>query len=218
MKSLVYIVIALEMNLLMPSFEIASQLEKLGFEKHIKSNEIAVLNSDEKLAALKYQEYYEEAIMFIKDHEGFAKGEKYICPAGYPTIGYGHMIKKGESFPDKISQLEADRLLRKDFNKAIAAVERLTNLEGGQKIAIAHFIFAKGVGRFIRSDLKVIVEQGLPIDQEIQKWCYYTKPNGKRVKSTYSCKIRQWELGMYNRDRVELPLTMGQRIVKEIRM
>ncbi len=157
-----------------------------------------------------WNQYYEEAIAEIKKHEGFANGEPYSCPAGHKTIGYGHVILKTDSFPAQITKQEADRLLRKDFNKAMRAAERLTDLTGNKKIAVAHFIFAKGVGRFMRSNLRQLVNNNKPIDNEILKWCYYTKPNGTKVKSEYSYRIRVWELDMYTRN--DAPLNFVQQI------
>ncbi len=120
------------------------------------------------------------------------------------------MVLKTDSFPAQITQQEADRLLRKDFNKAIRAAERLTDLTGNKKIAVAHFIFAKGVGRFMRSNLRQMVNNHQPIDNEILKWCYYTKPNGTKVKSEYSYRIRVWELEMYKRN--DAPLNLVQQV------
>lgn len=142
--------------------------------------------------------YYEATIQYIKEHEGFNNGYAYHCAAGYKTIGYGHVIKEGEVFPDRITEEQADELLRKDFETALKLVEANTDLEGNQKLAIAHFIFAKGIGNFLRSTLKKCIDNGEPIDEEILKWCYYTKPDGTKVKSEYSYNIRLWELEMYN--------------------
>ncbi len=142
---------------------------------------------------------YEEAIKFIKDHEGFAGGKIYIDPAGIKTIGYGHVIMKTDTFTSSITKQQADVLLRKDFEKALKAVERETDLVGYKKIAIAHFIYAKGIGNFVRSKLRNLVLENKPVDEEIKKWCYYRNRSGKPVKSKYSYNIRLWEIEMYNR-------------------
>ena len=142
---------------------------------------------------------YELTILFIKEHEGFNKGYSYNCPAGHRTIGYGHIVKKGEVFPYRISQEEAEELLRKDFNAAIQLCEKYTDLTGTKKLAIAHFIYAKGIGNFLRSGLKRSIENDKPIEKEILKWCVFYKPDGTKVRSKYSYKIRQWELEMYNK-------------------
>ena len=53
-------------------------------------------------------------IALIKKFENF-KGIEYLCSSGFPTIGYGHRILKGESFKF-ITEPEAIKLLRNDLN------------------------------------------------------------------------------------------------------
>jgi GH24 family phage-related lysozyme (muramidase) len=38
----------------------------------------------------------QDGIDLIKRFEGFGS-KVYICPAGYPTIGYGHLVRQNES-------------------------------------------------------------------------------------------------------------------------
>ncbi len=144
-----------------------------------------------------WNENYELTIEYIKQHEGFAGGKPYICPGGYNTIGYGHLIKETESFTT-LSKQQADSLLRSDFNKAIKLVEQYTDLRGAKKLAIAHFVFTRGIGTFLKSPLNELVKNNKKIDDEIVKWCYYRNRNGKRIKSTHALNIRKWELKMYN--------------------
>src|SRR5258708_14442641 len=49
-----------------------------------------------------------EVIRFVKGEEGLVL-VPYLCPAGYPTIGYGHRIPS-LAHP-QISEAEADQLL-----------------------------------------------------------------------------------------------------------
>jgi len=144
---------------------------------------------------------YEKTIAFIKKHEGFAGGKPYYCVAGYKTIGYGHVIKEKENFGDKITKKQADILLRKDFNKCINLAKKHSNgLSENQLLAIAHFIYAKGIGNYLKSELKKKVDNKENPDDEFLKWCKYhsKKHNGKIIKSKYSLKIRQWEIQMFN--------------------
>lgn len=143
---------------------------------------------------------YEATILFIKQHEGFAGGKAYYCAAGYKTIGYGHVVKKNEHFNnDRISLADADKLVRKDFNKALEMAEQHTGLKGNKLLAVAHFIFAKGIGNFLKSTLRVKIANNEPVDQEFLKWCSYKKPSGEKVKSAYSLNIRKWEVEMFNK-------------------
>ncbi len=170
-----------------------SKLETISTKQEVKQAE------KNYISKYQFDKGYEEAIEFIKKHEGFAEGKVYFDASGIKTIGYGHRIKKGEVFPKKISQKEAENILRKDFDKAVWYAEKETNTEGYKKIVIAHFIYAKGIGNFLRSTFKKKVFSGESIDEELKKWCYYRGANGKPVRSEYIYKIRLWEIEMYNR-------------------
>ena len=63
----------------------------------------------------------------IKKFEGFSP-TVYICPAGHKTIGYGHMVKKGEKFSKGIDEFEAQQLLQQDVEIAEQAVLRLISV------------------------------------------------------------------------------------------
>ncbi|MBI5523377.1 MAG: lysozyme [Desulfarculus sp.] len=63
----------------------------------------------------------------IKRHESW-RDRQYLCPAGKPTIGWGHVIQPGERFQEPISQAQGLALLAKDVESAAAAVERLVKV------------------------------------------------------------------------------------------
>ena len=152
------------------------------------------------LSEYRFEKGYEEAIKYIKDHEGFANGKMYKCVAGYSTIGYGHVVLPEDTFLSQtISRKTADRLVREDFDKAVRAAERETNVTDYKKIAVAHFIFAKGIGNFNRSNFKKLILADKPVDDELKRWCKYKNTKGLYVRSEYSYKIRLWEIEMYNR-------------------
>lgn len=115
--------------------------------------------------------YKDSVINFIKNNEKF-RNKTYICAGGYPTIGYGHKIIKGEKFKT-ITEPEADALLRSDFEKAIkyAGVQNNQN----KQLAIAHFIFSLGIGNYQKSGLKKKVDNNEYIGNELIKWCYFNK-------------------------------------------
>jgi GH24 family phage-related lysozyme (muramidase) len=143
---------------------------------------------------------YEEAIKFIKKTEGFAGGAIYADVCGINTIGYGHVVMPTDTFKGPISEQIADLLVRQDFEKAIRAVETETNLIGYKKIAMAHFIFTRGVGNFSKSDLKKKIINNEDIRDELTKWCFYRSIKGELVRSEHAYNIRLWELDMYNRE------------------
>jgi GH24 family phage-related lysozyme (muramidase) len=159
-------------------------------------------NHSEKryISKYKFEKGYKEAINFIKKHEGFAGGKAYYDAAGIKTIGYGHVIRAGEKFPERITKKQAEDLLKKDFDKAVRAAERETNVKGYKKIVVAHFIYAKGIGNFLKSTFRKKVLNNEPVGEELKKWCYYRNSDGKPVRSEYIYKIRLWEIEMYNRE------------------
>lgn len=89
----------------------------------------------------------QEGLGLIKRFEGFSS-TVYICPAGYPTIGYGHLVRDNEKF-ETISQEAAEALLRIDVESAEHAVLRLIDipLTDGQFDALVSFTFNLGCSR-----------------------------------------------------------------------
>lgn len=95
-----------------------------------------------------------EAIDLAKEFEGF-KDKPYKCPAGYWTVGYGHLCNK--DFPE-LSENDAHRILIKDLNIAMDAVLKYCpNLAsfGEKKLAaIIDFTFNLGAERLKDSTLR----------------------------------------------------------------
>jgi len=116
----------------------------------------------------------QEGLDLIKRFEGFSS-TVYICPAGYPTIGYGHLVRSGESF-NEISETEAEELLRKDVESAERAVLRLVNvpLTDGQFDALVSFTFNLGSGAFQRSTLrrKVNHQAHAEVPEQLMRWVW----------------------------------------------
>ena len=164
-------------------------------EKHAKEYSKLRFENNEKY---EWEQNYQKTLNFIKKHEGFNKGATYIDLGGHATIGYGHVVLPNETFADTITEFQADSILRRDFGKAIKGVERLTDLEGNKKLAIAHFIYAKGIGAFSRSTLLEKIKADEKVDDEILRWCHYRNKRGKLIRSEYSYKTRKWELALFH--------------------
>lgn len=119
----------------------------------------------------------DEGLSIIKRFEGFSP-TIYICPAGYPTIGYGHVVLPGERhrFNSSITQTAAAELLRRDVRMAESAVVRLITspLADGQFDALVSFTFNLGAGALQRSSLRKKVNRGehgdVPV--ELKKWVW----------------------------------------------
>lgn len=90
----------------------------------------------------------------VKRSEGYS-ATPYTCPAGHPTIGYGHRIRAGEVFGEPLSPAQAEDLLRADLAEAAAAVERLVAvpLNDDQFAALVDFAYNLGAGNLQKSTL-----------------------------------------------------------------
>lgn len=86
----------------------------------------------------------EKGLQIIKDSETL-KLERYICPGGYPTIGWGHRIRPGEQYTI-ITEAQAEELLRNDIAQAERAVSDLVTvpLTENQFSALVSFVFNVG--------------------------------------------------------------------------
>ncbi len=96
----------------------------------------------------------EAGLELIKRSEGF-RSAVYRDAAGVPTIGYGHRILRGESYPGGIDEAQGDRLLAADVQLAEEAVERLVKvpLTQGQFDVLVDFCFNLGTARLAASTL-----------------------------------------------------------------
>lgn len=136
----------------------------------------------------------EIGLALIKAFEGF-RAFVYLCSAKVRTIGYGHALLKGESFPNGITEEEGEELLKKDVNKAERAVIRLTNvpLEDNQFDALVSFVFNLGAGAYQRSTLRMKINRGEYEDaaDEFLKW---VRAGGKVVKGLVKRRQAEREL------------------------
>lgn len=90
----------------------------------------------------------------IKLHEDF-RAYPYKDLGGNWTIGYGHLIKTGESFQHDLSIEDADKLLFKDAQIAVSDVNHLVKipLTQNQFNALVSFAFNLGGGALAGSTL-----------------------------------------------------------------
>lgn len=120
----------------------------------------------------------------IKKHEGFV-GTVYKDQAGKPTIGYGHLIKPGESFTT-ISEPEAVALLAQDVSIAVDAVSQLVTVPLSQHEfdALVSFTFNLGEGALASSTLlrKLNASDRAGATAEFVKW-NNVRQNGVLVPS-----------------------------------
>ena len=120
-------------------------------------------------------------IDLIKAFEGFSP-IIYLCPANIRTIGYGHVVQKGETFT-RITRDEADVLLKKDLYQAERSVMRLIRvfLTDNMFDALASWTFNLGSGALQRSTLRARLNRGEydEVPGEIRKWVF---AGGRRLQ------------------------------------
>ena len=124
------------------------------------------------------------AIELAKRFEGFERKVKrgteitaipYICPAGYWTIGYGHLC---DAKHPPITEAEAEGYLATDLITALTATLRycpvLATEPQGRLAAIADFTFNLGAGRLQTSTLRRRVNQRdwAAAATELRRWVY----------------------------------------------
>jgi lysozyme len=98
-----------------------------------------------------------KAVALIKKSEG-VEYTAYLCPAGVPTIGYGHtrtVTKADVKAKKTISQAEADRLLTADlagFERDVSKLLKVA-LNDDQFGALVSFAYNLGAGALASSTL-----------------------------------------------------------------
>ncbi len=139
----------------------------------------------------------QKGVELIKHFENFSP-LIYVCPAGYKTIGYGHVVRETEidNFKKPISEDEALKILEADILSACRSVLRLINvpLTDGQFDALASFTFNLGGGALQRSTLrrKVNREEHEDVPAEFMKWVW---ASGKKLKGLV--RRRNYEIQLY---------------------
>ena len=78
--------------------------------------------------------------------------QTYKDTLGVPTIGWGHALKPNESYPNGITQVQADAFLLADlevaYKDALKLVPSLDNLDDVRKAVIIDMSYNMGLSRF----------------------------------------------------------------------
>lgn len=119
-----------------------------------------------------------QGIELVKQFEGFAP-TAYICPAGKKTVGFGHVVRPGESIATPITQAQATGLLISDLAIAERAVESavIVPLSQEQFDALVSLTFNIGAGAFAKSTLVKRLNEGKYHDAAAQfdRWVHAGK-------------------------------------------
>jgi len=123
----------------------------------------------------------EAGLDLVRKSEGL-RLEKYQDVAGKWTIGYGHLIKKGEAFDGPITEQRATELLEQDLQIARSAVDELVSvsLNENQYSALVDFVYNVGKNNFAASTLLKRLNSGkyATTANEFVKWVY---AGGRRI-------------------------------------
>ncbi|MDQ2103862.1 lysozyme [Azospirillum isscasi] len=139
----------------------------------------------------------QEAVNLVKHFEGLYLNA-YLCPAGVPTIGYGHTagVKMGQT----ITSAQADDFLASDLASAAAQVDKLVTvaLNPQQRGALASFVFNLGAGSLQQSTLLRLLNQGdfEGAAGQFGRWVYATV-NGVKTQLPGLVKRRAAEADLF---------------------
>tara|TARA_R110000868_G_scaffold397613_1_gene670345 strand:+ start:342 stop:797 length:456 start_codon:yes stop_codon:yes gene_type:complete len=108
----------------------------------------------------------EVGINLIKHFEGIHE-KPYKCPAGYWTVGCGHLISRNAVLPNSwnrtLTPLEIDELLGQDllrFEVGLSSMLPNVLLTQNQFDALVSFCFNLGMGTFQRSTVRSALLRG----------------------------------------------------------
>ncbi|MGI4871217.1 MAG: lysozyme [Janthinobacterium lividum] len=126
----------------------------------------------------------EAGLALIKREELF-RATWYRCPAGRPTIGYGHVIQAGEQpyYTAYLSEAQASELLRQDVEKnygAHVAARLHRDVSQHQFDALVSLCYNIGTGGFDASSVLALANAGstsaAAIQQAFGLWNKVTNP------------------------------------------
>lgn len=132
----------------------------------------------------------------IEISEGF-RSKTYFDMAGFPTIGYGHRLEPHESFPDGVTETEAEVILRWDVHQAELEVSRMVKvpLKQGQFDALVDFVFNLGSSRLASSTLLLDLNAGRydAAAAELLRWDHSGYHEVAALKTRRQAEYKLWQ-------------------------
>lgn len=122
-----------------------------------------------------------KGINFIADYENFYAEPYRGLDSQNQTIGYGHVIMKGESFT-KLTETEAKDLLKKDLDSFVHLVNTFViglNLSQNQFDALISFSYNCGVTALQGSTLLKDIKDNASLEKIKEDFMMWVKCNGK---------------------------------------
>ena len=131
----------------------------------------------------------------LKHSEGF-RSRVYLDAAGFPTIGYGHKLQHPESFPNGITEPQAEEILAADVGEAEQAVQRLVKvaLTQEQFDALVDFCFNLGAARLAASTLLRDLNEGsyAAAAEQLLRWDHAGSRELAALKARREAEFRLW--------------------------
>lgn len=139
--------------------------------------------SDSRKANLMALPPFERACVLIRHYETLHQ------PRHWPTIAYGHVVKKGENYKKRqYSHVEADCILRKDLSQLCAYYRSY----GSDSLLLACLAYNVGSGRIQKSSLLKKLKSG---DRDIyREYTSFSRYKGKRHPGLYRRRWMELEL------------------------
>ena len=143
----------------------------------------------------------EKGLALIKYFEG-VRAKPYKCPAGYWTVGVGHLITRSSELPDswdrELKPNEINEILKKDLVKFENGVLRLLHPKQPTQFefdALVSFSFNLGLGCFQRSTVRSAFKRGdkKRAGEVLLKYCY---AGGRKLKGLIRRRIAEHALLM----------------------
>lgn len=126
----------------------------------------------------------QNGLALIKHFEGLYT-DAYACPAGVPTIGYGHT--ENVSLGQSITPKQAEQILKEDMEKFSMAVEKSIDVElnDNEFSALVSFAFNCGIGNLRISTLRRKLNSGDYdcVPSELSRWVKAFDPSTGEKRS-----------------------------------
>jgi lysozyme len=136
----------------------------------------------------------ESTIQLLRELEG-VEYKVYKDSAGLPTIGVGHLLKKGENYTE-ITDAEVNALLYLDLNIAAHAIETnvFVTLNQNQYDALISLVFNIGTGAFRRSQLLKMINRNASRELIVKHWSEWRKAGGEVVPGLVNRRAKELKL------------------------
>jgi len=131
----------------------------------------------------------------LKRSEGY-RSHTYLDAAGIATIGYGHQLLFHDSFPDGITEAQAEKILSSDLWGAEQAVQRLVRvtLTQGQFDALTDLCFNLGAGKLASSTLLKELNAGQyeAAREQLLRWDHVGSQENAGLKARRQAEFQLW--------------------------